>query len=86
MIYTAEHRAMQRALEQFVDKEINPHIDAWEEAGMFPAHEVFSKMGSLGFLGVCKPTAYGGMGLDYSYGIAVSEKTPRQKCSQRMLE
>jgi citronellyl-CoA dehydrogenase len=80
MIYTAEHLAMQRAVEQFVDKEINPHIDAWEEAGMFPAHEVFSKMGSLGFLGVCKPTAYGGMGLDYSYGIAVAEALGHIAC------
>jgi citronellyl-CoA dehydrogenase len=80
MIYTAEHLAMQRAVEQFVDKEINPHIDAWEEAGVFPAHEVFSKMGSLGFLGVCKPTAYGGMGLDYSYGIAVAEALGHIAC------
>jgi citronellyl-CoA dehydrogenase len=80
MIYTAEHLAMQRAVEQFIDKEINPHIDAWEEAGMFPAHEVFSRMGSLGFLGVCMPTAYGGMGLDYSYGIAVAEALGHIAC------
>ena len=73
MIYTEEHLAMQQALETFIDREINPNVDAWEESGMFPAHDVFKKLGALGFLGVCKPAAYGGMGLDYSYGIAVAE-------------
>jgi citronellyl-CoA dehydrogenase len=46
-----------------------PFVDEWEKAETFPAHEVFRKMGKLGFLGVNKPVEYGGLGLDYSYAI-----------------
>jgi citronellyl-CoA dehydrogenase len=67
MQLTPEHIELQNSLEKFVDTEINPHIDAWEEAEMFPAHELFKKMGDLGYLGIGKPEEYGGSGLDYSY-------------------
>ena len=48
-------------------------MDEWEAAEIFPAHEVFRKMGQLGFLGITKPEAYGGMGLDFSYALAAAE-------------
>jgi citronellyl-CoA dehydrogenase len=48
-------------------------VDEWEEAEIFPAHEVFKGLGKLGLLGLTKPEAYGGMGLDYSYGMAMAE-------------
>jgi len=73
MFFTAEHKELQRSVERFIAAEINPHIDEWEEAGIFPAHELFKKMGAQGFLGVHKPEAYGGMGLDYSYAVAFAE-------------
>ncbi|RXM32263.1 putative acyl-CoA dehydrogenase 6 [Acipenser ruthenus] len=41
---------------QIIDKEINPFIDKWEEAELFPAHRIFKILGSSGFLGVNKPT------------------------------
>lgn len=41
---------------QLIDSEINPHVDKWEADKSFPAHEVFKKLGSAGFLGVNKPT------------------------------
>jgi citronellyl-CoA dehydrogenase len=40
---------------------------------MFPAHELFKKLGDHGFLGVCKPEEYGGLGLDYSYAVVMAE-------------
>ena len=73
MLYTGEHIALQDSVRQFIDKEINPHVDEWERAGIFPAHELFGKMGELGYLGVHKPVQYGGLGLDYSYEIAFCE-------------
>jgi citronellyl-CoA dehydrogenase len=73
MIYKEEHLALQASLEKFIASEINPHIDQWEAEGIFPAHQVFRKMGELGFLGVCKPEEFGGANLDYSYGTAVAE-------------
>ena len=74
MKFTEEHLQLRRTVREFVDKEINPHYDAWEAAGAFPAHEVFRKAGRLGLLGVNKPEAYGGLGLDYSYQMCVTEE------------
>ena len=73
MIYKEEHLALQASLEKFIASEINPYIDQWEAEGIFPAHQVFRRMGDLGFLGVCKPEEFGGANLDYSYGTAVAE-------------
>jgi citronellyl-CoA dehydrogenase len=72
-MYTAEHTALQDTIRKFIQAEINPHMDEWEKAGIFPAHEVFKKMGALGLLGVTKPVEYGGLGLDYSYSVAMAE-------------
>src|SRR5690242_6188557 len=74
MKLTEEHQQLRRTVREFVDKEINPHVEAWEREGAFPAHEVFKKAGKLGLLGVNKPEAYGGMGLDYSYQMCVTEE------------
>ncbi len=74
MRFTEEHQQLRRTVREFVDKEINPHIDTWERDGAFPAHEVAKKAGRLGLLGVNKPEAYGGMGLDYSYQMVVTEE------------
>jgi citronellyl-CoA dehydrogenase len=73
MIYTDQHIQMQDALRRFIDAEINPFIDEWERAQIFPAHELFAKMGRQGFLGVTKPVQFGGLGLDYSYSVAMAE-------------
>jgi citronellyl-CoA dehydrogenase len=74
MRFTEEHDQLRRTVRDFVEKELNPHVDEWERAGAFPAHEVFRKAGRLGLLGVNKPEAYGGMGLDYSYQMCVTEE------------
>ena len=74
MRFTEEHQQLRRTVRDFVEKEINPHVDKWEREGAFPAHELFKKAGRLGLLGVNKPEAYGGMGLDYSYQMVVTEE------------
>ena len=73
MIYTAEHHELMASIRRFISAEIDPFVDEWEAAEIFPAHEVFRKMGQLGFLGITKPEAYGGMGLDFSYALAAAE-------------
>jgi len=80
MIYGPEHLEMQRSLKRLIDQEINPHVDDWEAEGLFPAHEVFKKLGAAGFLGVTKPEAYGGLGLDYSYACAMAEAMGHVRC------
>ncbi len=80
MQFTHEHLEIQKTLKRFIDAEINPYVDEWEAAEMFPAHEIFKKMGNLGLLGLTKPEAYGGSGLDYSYGLAMAETLGHIDC------
>lgn len=80
MQYTHEHLEMQNTLRRFIDEEINPHVDGWEEAEIFPAHEVFKKLGNLGLLGLNKPEAFGGAGLDYSFAMAFAEGLGHISC------
>ena len=80
MQFTPEHEELKRTIERFVEQELNPHVDEWEEAGIFPAHEVFRKLGELGLLGLTKPEAYGGAGLDYSYSVLMAETLGNTRC------
>lgn len=73
MQLTHEHREIQNTLQRFIADEINPHVYAWEEAGILPAHGVCKKLGDLGMLGPTKPEAFGGAALDYSCGMAMAE-------------
>ena len=80
MQLTHEHEELKRNLKRFIDDEINPHVDEWEAAEIFPAHEVFKKLGSLGYLGLTKPEAFGGAGLDYSYAVVMAEALGHIQC------
>ncbi|MFL2898984.1 MAG: acyl-CoA dehydrogenase family protein [Candidatus Pelagibacterales bacterium] len=80
MELTSQHEELKRSAIKFVDTEINPYVDQWEEDEIFPAHEVFKKLGDNGFLGVTKPEKYGGSGLDYSYGAVLNEALASIKC------
>ncbi|GGC69770.1 acyl-CoA dehydrogenase family protein [Undibacterium terreum] len=80
MQFTHDHQELQRSLKRFIDTEINPYVDQWEEAEIFPAKELFKKMGDLGFLGLCKPAEYGGLGLDYSYSLMMAETLGHIHC------
>ena len=57
-----------------------PHVDEWEAAEIFPAHQVFKRLGQLGLLGLTKPEEYGGAGLDYSYAMAMAEALGHIEC------
>ena len=80
MELTSQHEELKRSAVKFADTEINPYVDQWEKDEIFPAHEVFKKLGDQGFLGVTKPEKYGGAGLDYSYGAVLNEALASIKC------
>ncbi|NWF47546.1 acyl-CoA dehydrogenase [Hydrogenophaga sp. D2P1] len=80
MQFTHEHREIQATLKRYIDEHINPHVDEWESAEIFPAHEVFKGLGQLGLLGLTKPEAFGGAGLDYSYSLAMAETLGHIHC------
>ena len=45
MLFTADHDEPRRILQKFIAAEINPFVDEWEEAGQFPSHDLFKKLG-----------------------------------------
>ncbi len=74
MQFTPEHLQLADTVKRFIINEVNPKVQAWEDAGIFPAHQLFKQMGDLGLLGVKYDPAYGGMGLDFSYAMVVAEQ------------
>ncbi len=75
--FNRDHEMVRKAVREFVDKEINPHMDEWEERGEAPLHDLFKKMGDLGFLGIRYDPQYGGQGLDYWYDTVFLEELGR---------
>jgi len=57
-----------------------PVVDEWEKAEQFPSHELFKKLGDLGFLGLNKPVEFGGQGLDYSFALMMAEELGAIRC------
>ncbi|MCP4751453.1 MAG: acyl-CoA dehydrogenase [Proteobacteria bacterium] len=80
LYFSKEHDQVRRAVRDFIKKEINPHVDEWEEQGIAPLHDIFKKMGDLGFLGIRFDPKYGGQGLDYWYDVAFLEELGAIEC------
>ena len=80
LYFGKEHEQVRKAVRDFVTKEINPHVDEWEEKGIAPLHDLFKKMGDLGFLGIRYDEKWGGEGLDYWYETVVLEECARIHC------
>ncbi|MGB1253050.1 MAG: acyl-CoA dehydrogenase family protein [Candidatus Promineifilaceae bacterium] len=80
LYFNEEHDALRKLMRNFVEQEINPHVEEWEEEGIFPAHKLFKQMGDLGLLGLNYPEAYGGGGMDYWYQTVFLEEIGRIQC------
>tara|TARA_R110002020_G_scaffold57596_5_gene158496 strand:+ start:55916 stop:57064 length:1149 start_codon:yes stop_codon:yes gene_type:complete len=74
--FSDELTMLREQIRRFVEAEIVPHGDAWEEAGKVP-REVFAKMGELGFLGMRYPEQYGGADLDTMASVVLAEELGR---------
>ncbi len=77
--FTEEHEQFRKTVRSFVEKELAPFVDEWEEAELFP-NEVFKRAGELGILGAHFPEEHGGAGLDYWFSIVKAEELPRARC------
>lgn len=77
MRFTEEHAAFRKLAREVVEREIAPHVDDWERAGTFPAHELFPKLGELGLLGLEYDPEYGGQGADHRYTVILCEELAR---------
>jgi acyl-CoA dehydrogenase len=78
-IFTEEHEALRASVRRFVDQELRPHVDEWENAGRFP-DEVFRRAGALGFLGLHYPSRWGGADGDLAAEIVFVEELARAGC------
>jgi citronellyl-CoA dehydrogenase len=81
MQLTQEHEDFRRVVTEVVEKEINPYVDEWERAGIFPAHELFPKLGQVGIFGIEYDPEYGGLGLDHSYTLVMAEALGQVACA-----
>jgi alkylation response protein AidB-like acyl-CoA dehydrogenase len=73
---SADHREIQALARDFANEQIEPHAGDWDRAHAFP-RELLSRLAELGFLGVCVPEEYGGVGADFLSYILVLEELSR---------
>ena len=75
-LFSDEHRMFRDSVRRFMEQEVVPHHDLWEEQG-YVDREVWLKAGENGLLCATMPEAYGGAGADKLYSIVVMEETAR---------
>ncbi len=73
MYFTEEHQLFRKSLQDFLKKEVVPHIDKWEETGTIDRF-IWKKFGEMGYFGLAYPEAYGGLELDLFYTVILLEE------------
>src|SRR2546423_5350837 len=71
--FTEEHEELRSSIRGFLERELAPHAQRWEEEQWFP-NEVFSKLAAQGLLGLKYPSEYGGQGGGYPHRSGLSEE------------
>lgn len=72
--YNEDHEAFRQSVRNFVQKEVVPNADRWEEAGIVDK-DLWPKAGAVGMLCPTVPEEYGGLGLDFGYNAIIDEET-----------
>lgn len=72
-MFTEEHKIFRQGLRDFLDREVMPNIDQWEEDGRIPK-ELWKKFGDMGYMGLNYPEQYGGMDADFMYSVIFMEE------------
>ena len=68
-----EHEDFRRVVRDFAEKEIGPHVAAWDREHHLPV-DVVQRMGELGLMGLIAPEEYGGAGGEFtSLCVAIEE-------------
>ncbi|WP_318641052.1 acyl-CoA dehydrogenase family protein [Flavobacterium ardleyense] len=78
--FSEEHDSFRQSLKDFLQKEVVPHIEKWEETGTIDRF-IWKKFGDMGFFGINYPEAYGGMNLDLFYTVILLEELQKIKSS-----
>jgi alkylation response protein AidB-like acyl-CoA dehydrogenase len=70
---SGEQTLLRRSIREFAERDIRPHVRAWDEAQRFPS-DLFGKLAQLGLMGIQVPDAYGGAGMStIDYCICLEE-------------
>lgn len=77
-MYQEEHNIFGQAFRKFVQQEISPHLDKWEQEGIIP-RQIWQKMGDSGFLCPWLPEEFGGSGADFLYSVIITEELCRAR-------
>src|SRR5512134_2476886 len=77
-VFDEQHEMFRAAVRTFVEREVAPHVEAWEQAGRLPK-SIFRRMGELGFLGVEYDEKYGGGGADLLTSAVLHEECARSR-------
>ena len=73
LYFTEEHEFFRKSFQDFLKKEVVPHIDTWEKTGTIDRF-IWEKFGEMGYFGLATPEAYGGLDLDIFYTIVFIEE------------
>ncbi len=73
MYFTEEHNLFRESIQNFLKKEVVPHIEKWEKTGTIDRF-IWKKFGDMGFFGISYPEAYGGLNLDLFYAVILLEE------------
>jgi len=73
LYFTEEHEFFRKSFQDFLKKEVVPHINTWEQTGTIDRF-IWEKFGEMGYFGLATPEAYGGMDLDIFYTIIFIEE------------
>ncbi len=76
LYFTEEHELFRESLRDFLQKEVVPHIEKWEETGQIERF-IWKKFGEMGYLGIAYPEVYGGLDLDLFYTVILLEELQR---------
>ncbi|GAQ48406.1 TPA: acyl-CoA dehydrogenase family protein [Flavobacterium psychrophilum] len=78
--FTEEHELFRKSLQDFLQKEVVPHIEKWEKIGTIERF-IWKKFGDMGYFGLKCPEAYGGLNLDLFYTVIFLEELQKIKSS-----
>ncbi|SFF73934.1 hypothetical protein SAMN04488033_10732 [Salegentibacter agarivorans] len=73
LYFTEEHELFRKSFQDFLQKEVVPHIDKWEKTGTIERF-IWKKFGKMGYFGLNQPEEYGGMNLDIFYTVIFLEE------------
>lgn len=80
MEFTSDHETFRKSMRGVFEREIVPYFELWESEGVFPAHELFAKLGAAGVFGLEYSPEYGGQGADHSFTVILGEELGRILC------